>query len=284
MSRLRKMIIAGVVIALIGMGTYHLLSKDRFQNHETTQNNAGGETPPEEKENQNQDDNLNEWGESKEIEDPELKEIERTAILVNNFEYVQNTYNLLYNTYNKELTGWINFPPTQIGMRIMESDNREYYKDRDGTDATSNAGQGYILKDADEENDHVYTIYNYSNGDMTQYDFLRDYFLISQSEYEQHRYMIVYHLRYAEAFEIDGAFNLKDAPDFDIDKRNFENEKDFEDWYSTYKNASTIQSDLKSTSRNKFLVIVCSNKTDNPYVVVARRITEWRFEDYKEKK
>ena len=119
---------------------------------------------------------------------------------------------------------------------------------------------------------------------MTQYDFLRDYFLTSQSEYGQHRYMIVYHLRYAEAFEIDGAFNLKDAPDFDIDKRNFENEKDFEDWYSTYKNASTIHSDLKSTSRNKFLVIVCSNKTDNPYVVVARRITEWRFEDYKEKK
>ena len=101
MSRLRKMIIAGIVIALIGMGTYHFLIKDHFQNHETTQNSAGGETPPEEKENQNQDDNLNEWGESKEIEDPELKEIERTAILVNNFEYVQNTYNLLYNTYNK---------------------------------------------------------------------------------------------------------------------------------------------------------------------------------------
>jgi len=28
MSRLRKMIIAGVVIALIGMGTYHFLIKD----------------------------------------------------------------------------------------------------------------------------------------------------------------------------------------------------------------------------------------------------------------
>lgn len=49
MSRLRKMVIAGVVIALIGMGTYHFLIKGHFQNHETTQNSAGGETPPEEK-------------------------------------------------------------------------------------------------------------------------------------------------------------------------------------------------------------------------------------------
>ena len=48
MSRLRKMIIAGIVIALIGMGTYPFLIKDHFQNHETTQNSAGGETPPEE--------------------------------------------------------------------------------------------------------------------------------------------------------------------------------------------------------------------------------------------
>jgi len=36
------MIIAGIVIALIGMGTYHFLIKDHFQNHETTQNSAGG--------------------------------------------------------------------------------------------------------------------------------------------------------------------------------------------------------------------------------------------------
>ena len=46
MSRLRKMVIAGVVIALIGMGTYHFLIKDHFQNHETTQNSAGGRNAP----------------------------------------------------------------------------------------------------------------------------------------------------------------------------------------------------------------------------------------------
>ena len=45
MSRLRKMIIAGVVIALIGMGTYHFLIKDHSQNHETTQNSAGAKRP-----------------------------------------------------------------------------------------------------------------------------------------------------------------------------------------------------------------------------------------------
>lgn len=49
MRRLRKMVIAGVVIALIGMGTYHFLIKDRFQNHETTQNSAGGAKRPQRK-------------------------------------------------------------------------------------------------------------------------------------------------------------------------------------------------------------------------------------------
>lgn len=46
MSRLSKMVIAGVVIALIGIGIYRFLIKDNSQNHETTQNVAGGETPP----------------------------------------------------------------------------------------------------------------------------------------------------------------------------------------------------------------------------------------------
>ena len=49
MSRLRKMIIAGIVIALIGMGTYRFLIKDHFQNHETTQNSAGGAKRPQRK-------------------------------------------------------------------------------------------------------------------------------------------------------------------------------------------------------------------------------------------
>ena len=139
-----------------------------------------------------------------------------------------------------EMVAWMLWDTGIVQEEVMQKD-MDYYVGHAANTGTTPKGQPFLDPSSDYASDRIVTVYSY---------------------------------------QVDAVFNLKSAPGFDYNKKDFKDKNDFETWYTTAKNASTIDSGLTATRKNHFIVLVVQTSHDEKTILIAKRLKRYPYSDY----
>ena len=156
--------------------------------------------------------------------------------------------------------------------------DRDYYVGHAANTGTTPKGQPFLDPSSDYASDRIVTVYSYGTGGEGRLGYLSD--LGNQDIYDKNQTFLMFYKDYLDWYQVDAVFNLKSAPSFDYNKKDFKDKNDFETWYTTAKNASTIDSGLTATRKNHFIVLVVQTSQDEKTILIAKRLKRYPYSDY----
>jgi hypothetical protein len=214
-------------------------------------------------------------------------EEEHPTVTYNNFTFDAGYEGAFENTRkhmmelsqnNYDVWAWMLWDTGMVQTEIMKSDDNQWYLNHAANAGTTDIGQPFFDENNNLKDDHVITVYSYSTADAARLAYLSE--LGKQVNYEQNKTFLVEYDYYADWYQVDCVFELSKVPGFEINKYNFTDKADFKQWYVTAKEASTINSGLKSNIQNYFMVLSVQTGKDTKVIIVAKRLKRYYYSDF----
>lgn len=176
-----------------------------------------------------------------------------------------------------EMVAWMLWDTGIVQEEVMQKD-MDYYVGHAANTGTTPKGQPFLDPSSDYASDRIVTVYSYGIGGEGRLGYLSD--LGNQDIYDKNQTFLMFYKDYLDWYQVDAVFNLKSAPGFDYNKKDFKDKNDFETWYTIAKNASTIDSGLTATRKNHFIVLVVQTSQDEKTILIAKRLKRYPYSDY----
>lgn len=195
---------------------------------------------------------------------------------------------------NPETAGWITVPNTNIDNVVVQTDNNEYYMDKDFYGNRNIAGQIYIdfrcvANDYDENQSDNIVIYGHNQADNTMFGTLKKYKIKKDNTknfdfylenptfkfsnlYEEYTYKIIAMF----VIEVE-PYQTRDGVIFDYHNYiNFGGDREFSEFESNILARTAVNTGVDFDSNDKYITLsTCSNEFDQSrFVVIGRRVRD----------
>lgn len=195
---------------------------------------------------------------------------------------------------NPDTAGWLTVPNTKIDNVVLQTDNNDYYLDRDFYGNKNIAGQIYvdyrcIINDYDKNQTDNVIIYGHNQADLSMFGSLKNYkikkdntknfdFYLNNptfsfsSLYEEYTYKII------AMFVIESdASQTRDGVLFDYHNFvNFTKKRPFDVFTEKIMERTAVNTGVEFDKNDKFMTLsTCSNEfSDSRFVVIGRRVRD----------
>ncbi len=195
---------------------------------------------------------------------------------------------------NPDTAGWITVPNTNIDNVVVQTDNNDYYLDKDFYGNRNIAGQIYvdyrcIINDYDDKQTDNVVVYGHNQADMSMFGTLKKYKIKKEntknfdfylqnptfsfsSLYEEYTYKII------ALFVIEvEPYQTRDGVIFDYHNYvNFAGERSFEKFKENIMERTAVNTGVDFNEDDKFMTLsTCSNEFEpSRFVVIGRRVRD----------
>lgn len=195
---------------------------------------------------------------------------------------------------NPDTAGWITVPNTNIDNVVLQTDNNDYYMNKDFYGNSNRAGQIFIdfrcvINDYDENQTDNVVIYGHNQADMSMFGSLKkykikkdntknfDFYLQNptftfSSLYEEYTYKIIAMF----VIEVE-PYQTRDGNIFDYHNYiKFTKNRSFADFSENIMKRTAVNTGVDFNEDDKFITLsTCSNEFDpSRFVVIGRRVRD----------
>ncbi len=192
---------------------------------------------------------------------------------------------------NPDTAGWLTVPGTNIDNVVLQTDNNDYYMDKDFYGNSNKAGQIFIdfrsiINDYDENQTDNVVIYGHNQADMSMFGSLKRYKIKKENTknfdfYLEHPTFTFSSLYEEYTYKIIALFVIEIEPEqtrdgiiFDYHNYiNFTKKRTFEDFKENVMKRTAVNTGVDFDENDKFITLsTCSNEFEpSRFVVIARR-------------
>ncbi len=195
---------------------------------------------------------------------------------------------------NPDTAGWIKVPGTNIDNVVVQTDNNDYYLDKDFYGNRNIAGQIYVdyrcvINDYDNKQTDNVIVYGHNQADLSMFGTLKKYKIKKESTgnfdfylqnptfsfsslYEEYTYKII------ALFVIEvEPYQTRDGIIFDYHNYvNFAGERSFEKFKENIMERTAVNTGVDFNEDDKFMTLsTCSNEFEpSRFVVIGRRVRD----------
>lgn len=204
-------------------------------------------------------------------EENEEKSVSVEEVKEKTIETVINEKLLKLRGINEDIVGWIKIPNTNIDYPVVQSDNNEYYLDKDIYGKASTAGSIFMDYRNDLKTDDYNRIlygHNMKNGTI-----FKDLMKYKYEEFFENNRIITFDTIYGEEqYEIFSVY-VTDTSFYYIDTE-FKSNDEFNEFLKKIKSKSMFESDIELEESKEILTLsTCSYEFNNArFVVHAKKI------------
>ena len=195
---------------------------------------------------------------------------------------------------NPDTAGWIKVPGTNIDNVVVQTDNNDYYLDKDFYGNRNIAGQIYVdyrcvINDYDNKQTDNVIVYGHNQADLSMFGTLKKYKIKKESTgnfdfylqnptfsfsslYEEYTYKIIAFF----VIEVE-PYQTRDGIIFDYHNYvNFAGERSFEKFKENIMERTAVNTGVDFNEDDKFMTLsTCSNEFEpSRFVVIGRRVRD----------
>ncbi len=192
---------------------------------------------------------------------------------------------------NPDTAGWLTVPGTNVDNVVLQTDNNDYYMDKDFYGKSNKAGQIFIdfrsiINDYDENQTDNVVIYGHNQADMSMFGSLKRYKIKKENTknfdfYLEHPTFTFSSLYEEYTYKIIALFVIEIEPEqtrdgiiFDYHNYiNFTKKRTFEDFKENVMKRTAVNTGVDFDENDKFITLsTCSNEFEpSRFVIIARR-------------